>query len=279
MFKYYRSQNVLTLLQCSDEDLRLDDRKIGLFCDILTGDRVVKWSEETGWVNCVYDWYQDDEGETTTSADSVESGSASSETRKNVFRKERLHRKLEFDFIDYISNIKSNTFLDSAQSWDVAKPTKIEEVKSIMFNVQLGPSAGAVLGAFWKTLENSFVDNMESSFLHRRTLIAQQNAFVVSTDDRLDRMLNAPNADGLALINRFQHDLFLAFTDACTPPGSAGPILSALADATVALERLTNRKIAECRRFVESESIKRFLDRQLSSMITIYKSILQTEVR
>lgn len=104
MFKYYRSQNILTalLILSSDKNIHLDSQKVKLYCSILTG-KTVDWSTEINkWVNHV-----DNEILSEMMTEIKVPATPQPKKRKEKLKRERLHLKTEFDFIDHISATKS----------------------------------------------------------------------------------------------------------------------------------------------------------------------------
>jgi len=275
MLKYYRSQNILTLLQLRvDENILWDNRKAELLCDVLTG-QIVNWFEETDWVNCIYNTQQND-GKTIS--ESFESGSNLPNTQEKEFKRERLHGKSEFDFIDHLSNNRSNMFSDSLKNLSTARPTKFEEINSNIFNMQLDSNDGVVLGSFWKSLERTYVDNMEHSMFHRRILISEQESFVISIRKYVTEVLDKSSMEKIELVNCLQSDLFNVPYDALQISDVTKQLSLTVSDVRNVLMQLINTKVEKCRQFIKNENIKTWLDTQMSSMIIIYKCMLQTEV-
>lgn len=284
MLKYYKSQNILTLLQRTEKNVRWDGRKVELLCDVLTG-QTVNWSEESDWVNCIYNAKRSDGKKGGTK--SFETVSSPSNTpQKKEFKRERLHEKSEFDFIDHLSNVKLNTFSSTPnsshsrvrQQSSTSSPTDYEEVKSEVFNVQLGGNAGVVLGAFWKSLESAFVDDMERSMFHRRILVSEQEYFVATMKKHASEALNMSSTEKIELVNCLQSDLFNVPDDALRIPSVTKQLLLTVSDVRYVLMQLVNTKIENCGRLVKNENIRNWLDVQMSLMLIVYKCMLQTEV-
>jgi len=274
MLKFYESQNILTLLHSSKKNSNLHMNEIKLLCNVLTGE-IVDWSEKLEGKHIFNSEYPDN---SSTLTNSFESGASSSKSVKVVFKRERLHGKSEFDFMEHLSSTNSKTFSDTQPNTMEAKPTKVEEVKSKVFNTQLIGNAGTVLGKFWKSMENIFIENMENCFFNRRILILEQEPYATSINMYLNDILYKQNIDKIELINRLQSDLFNVPDDALKNPDVTQQLLLTVSDVKVLLIQLIITKIENCRRFIENESIENWLDKQITSMILVYRCILQTEV-
>lgn len=276
MLKYYRSQNILTLLQLrEDKNIHWDNRKAELLCDVLTG-QTVNWSEETDWIDCIYNTQQNDD---KTITESFESGSSLSNTQEKEFKRERLHGKSEFEFIDHLSSIRSNMFSDSLKNTSTAGLTKFEEIKSKIFNMELVGNVGVVLGTFWKSLESTYVGNMEHSMFHRRILISEQESFVTRIKKYVTEVLDKSSTEKIELVNCLQSDLFNVPYDALQISDVTKQLSLTVSDVRNVLMQLINTKVEKCRQFIKNENIRTWLDTQMHSMIIIYKCMLQTEVR
>lgn len=274
--EYYKSHKIFTFLQSKNKDIDLDEYKIELICNALTGQHV-NWSEESNWVNCIYDSHNDQEHyegpKTSSKFDLVQP----IKVQKSVFKRKRLHGKSEFEYLDYISSSKvnmiSNELVDS-----VTVITKPEEVKSKLFNVQINADIGAVLAQFWTSMENNFVQNMEWCFFHRRILISNQIPYMSSINNYVNEILKQPNIEKIELVKLLQSDLLKIPNDALMSPDLTTQLLSTVEDTRVILTELTNHKIKDCKQFIKNVNIDRSLDNTMNSMILVYKHMLQTEV-
>lgn len=272
--KYYRSQSMFTLLQTTEKNISLDAHKVELLCKVLTG-QTVKWSEELNWIKCIHDMHQEED---KTIDDSFGSDSFQPKVQENEFKRERLHGKSEFDFIDHMSSMKSNLFSNAYLNVNTTKTSKIFEVQSILFNVQLTGNIGIVLGNYWKSLENEFVENMKNCFFHRRILISEGESYVGVLYTHLNEILNRPNIKKIELVKLLQSDLFKIPDVAFTNPDVIRQSLLAVSSAKSVLINLTNKKIETCRQLIENEKNENWLDKQMTSLIMTYKVILQIEV-
>jgi len=275
LHEYYKSHKILTLLQIKNENVNLDNYKIELICDILNGQNV-NWSNESNWVNCIYDMQKDQENYEVAKNSSKLSLQPMTVT-KSVFKRKRLHGKSEFEYLDYISSSKvnmiSNDLLDS--KGEITKP---EEVKSKLFNVQISAEIGAVLVQFWTSIENNFYQNMGWCFFNRRILISNQFPYMSSIDNYIKEILKQQNIEKIELVKELQSDLLKIPNDALMIPDLARQLISTVADTRVILRQLTNQKIKDCKQFIRNENIDTVLDSTMNSIILVYKHLLQTEV-
>jgi len=276
LYEYYKSHKILTFLQSKNKTIDLDEYKIELICNALTG-QYVNWSEESNWVNCIYDMHNDQEQNVAPTNSSKDNSVQPIKVQKSVFLRKRLHGKSEFEYLDYISSSKvnmiSNELVDS-----VTVITKPEEVKSKLFNVQINAEIGAVLAQFWISMENNFVQNMEWCFFHRRILISNQLPYMASINNYINEILKQQNIEKIELVKALQSDLLKIPNDALMSPDLITQLLSTVGDTRVILTELTNHKIRDCKQFIRNENIDRSLDNTMNSMILVYKHMLQTEV-
>lgn len=272
--KYYRLHNIFTLLQTTDRNIYLDVHKVELLCKVLTG-QIVNWSEESNWIKCIYGIHQEEE---KTIDDSLGSDSFQPKVPENEFKRERQHGKSEFDFIDHMSSIKSSMFSNTYLNANMTKASKIFEVQSILFNVQLSGNIGVVLGNFWKSLENDFVENMNNCFFHRRILLSEEENYMGVLYSCLNEILNRPNQKKIELVKLLQSDLFKIPDVALSKPEITRQSLLAVSGMRSVLINLTNKKIETCRQLIENEENTNWLDKQMTSLIMTYKVILQIEV-
>lgn len=256
-------------------DIHTDDRKVELLCDVLTG-KIVDWSKEIDWVDCVCGVHNQDES--TMPVDSFRSGLVASKGQASgeLERRGRLYGNLESDTVDRESIVESYRVLDSSST---GSSEIVENAWLTLYDMRLSDDAGAVLRAFWMSLESRFVEHMEDNLFSRRKLVFEQESFVAEVDEYVDGMLNVTNPGKIELVNRLQSDLSRVPGDALRIPGVIERLWLAVFDTRNALRRLTYAKIEKCRRFMEHGAVKNWLDRQVSSMMTIYDHILQTEVR
>lgn len=256
-------------------DIHTDDRKVELLCDVLTG-KIVDWSKEIDWVDCVCGVHHRDES--IRPVDSFRFGSVAPkwQASSGFKRHRRLHENLESDTVDSESIVESYQVSDSSST---GSPEIVERAWLTLCDMRLSDDAGAVLRAFWTSLESRFVERMEDNLFGRRKLVFEQESFVAKVDEHVDDMLNVTNPGKIELVNCLQFDLSRVPGDALRIPGVVERLWSAVYDARNALRRLTYAKIEKCRRFLEHEAVKNWLDRQVSSMMTVYDHILQTEVR
>lgn len=275
LHEYYKSHKILTLLKIKNKVVDLDNYKIELICDILNGQNV-NWSNESNWVNCIYDMQKDQENYEAPKNSSKLSVQPIKVT-KSVFRRKRLHGKSEFEYLDYISSSKvnmiSNELVDS--KGEITKP---EEVKSKLFNVQITADIGAVLVQFWISIEKNFYDNMGWCFFNRRILISNQMPYMSSINNYIKEMLKQQNIEKIELVKELQSDLLKIPNDALMVPDLTRQLISTVADTRVILTQLTNQKIKDCKQFIRNENINKMLDSTMNSMILVYKHMLQTEV-
>lgn len=274
LHEYYKSHNILTLLQRTNNNLDLDNYKIDLICDVLSG-KIVNWSEESDWVNCIYDLHKD-QGDYEMTTDLSKSSSIQTlKVQKSTFKRKRLHGKSEFDYLDYISASKVNMMSNELAEGNTTKP---EEVKSKHFNLQIGADIGAVLVTFWTAMENNFVHNMESCFFYRRIIFSNQMPYMSSINNYINYVLKQQNTEKIELVKCLQSDLLKIPNDALNIPDVTRKVLSTVKDTRVMLTQLTNRKIDSCKQFIRNENIDRMLDSTMASMLLVYKLMLQTEV-
>lgn len=255
-------------------DIHTDDRKVELLCDVLTG-KIVDWSKEIDWVDCVCGLYHRDES--TMQVDSFRSGSVASKWQASggLKRRGRLYENLESDTVDSESIAESYRVSDSSST---GSPEIVERAWLMLCDMRLNDDAGVVLRAFWTLLESRFVERMEDNLFSWRKLVFEQESFEAEVDEYVNDMLNVTNPGKIELVNRLQSDLSRVPGDALRIPGVVERLWLAVFDARNALRRLTYAKIEKCRRFMEHETVKNWLDRQVSSMMTVYDDILQTEV-
>ncbi|XP_015363135.1 PREDICTED: uncharacterized protein LOC107161292 [Diuraphis noxia] len=275
LHEYYKSHKILTLLKIKNKEIDLDNNKIELICDILNGQNV-NWSNESYWVNCIYDM-QIDKDNYETAKNSSKLSLQPINVTKSMFRRKRLHGKSEFEYLDYISSSKvnmiSNELVDS--KGDITKP---EEVKSKLFNVQITADIGAVLVQFWISIEKNFYQNMGWCFFNRRILISNQMPYMSSMNNYINEILNQQNIEKIELVKELQSDLLKIPSDALMMPDLTRQLISTVMDTRVILTQLTNQKIKDCKQFIKNENIDKMLDSTMNSMILVYKHMLQTEV-
>lgn len=273
MIKYYRSHGVLTYLQSTDKHLNLDNHKIELLCDILSG-QIVDWTEESNWAHCTQPM---DQKHNKTINKLLESKSSHPKSQEIVFKRKRTHGKSEFDFMDHIYSHKSNSFANKLSVKQIENNlTKSESIKSKMFNMQLNSNIGKVLANFWKSMENIFVQNMEKCFHCRRILFSEQESFLFSINNYLNEILNRSSIKKNDVIKSLQYKMSSIPYEVQVFPDNDGRLF--LAAAKDFMIQLTNEKLEKYRQFIENNSIERWIDKQLASMFLIYKCVIQTEV-
>lgn len=276
LHEYYKSHNTLTLLQTKNKNVDLDNYKIELICDVLNGQNV-NWSNESNWVNCIYDIHKDQDNYEEPKNSSKLSLQPIKVT-KSTFKRKRLHGKSEFEYLDYISSSKvnmiTNELLDA--KGDITRP---EEVKSKLFNVQISADIGVVLVQFWISMEKNFIQNMKWCFFNRRILISNQMPYMSSINNYINEILRQQNIEKIELVKALQSDLLKIPNDALMMPDLIRQLMSTVADTRVILTQLTNQKIKDCKQFIRNENIDKRLDNTMNSMILVYKHMLQTEVR
>jgi len=269
MRRYYESQNILTLLQSSDEKMYLDNHKIELFCNALTGE-TVNWSQEIDWVKCIHDM---NEGEDTI-INGASVGSELAETKS--FQREKIHGKSELDHIDHLS-----------RSTILTRPLQTRQNDSIVFKDQskfltmplLNGNDGAMLANFWKSMEKEFIENMERCFFFRRILISEQEPFIAAINKHVNEMLHRPNDDKIKIIRHLQSDLCRIPYSALEIPDVLRQLHVSVSDAKHLLTQLSNKRIETCRLFIRNENVENWLDKQITSLSIVYTFMLQTEVR
>jgi hypothetical protein len=269
VYKYYRSQNILTLLKSTDKNLFLDNLNIELFCNVLTG-QIVNWFETTNWLNCTYDTNQ-------KVYTSLISDLCTSETKEITFDREKLHKKSEFDSMD--SSTSNDKMLPNVlSSLSLNEQISIVEITSKLFNVQLNKNVGTILAAFWMSLENGFVENMERCFFYRRILMYEKVPFIITVDNYFDKMLYKPNSEKIDLVKRLQYNLINIPKDTMTISDPNRYLLRTLLDEKLILIQMINQKIEKCLHFIEDKTITNWLEKQINSIFNIYMCMLQVEV-
>lgn len=275
LHEYYKSHNALTLLQTKNKNVDLDNYKIELICDVLNGQNV-NWSNESNWVDCIYDMHKDQENY-EEAKNSSKLNVQPIKVTKSVFKRKRLHGKSEFEYLDYISSSKVNMITNELidTKGDISRP---EEVKSKLFNVQISADVGTVLVQFWISMEKNFIQNMGWCFFNRRILISNQMPYMSSINNYINEILKQQNIEKIELVKELQSDLLKIPNDALMMPTLIKQLISTVADTRVILTQLTNQKIKDCKQFIRNENIDKSLDNTMNSMILVYKHMLQTEV-
>lgn len=265
VYKYYRSQSLLTLLKYTDMNIFLNYHIIELFCNVLTG-QIVNWSEVTNLIDCTYDVHQ--------SNTSIISNSYISKTTEKTFRKEKLYFKSQFDFLDYLSSM----FPIALYSLSQKAKNVIVEMTSKLFHAQLNKNDGTILAEFWKLLENEFVGNMERCFFYRRILIYEQEPFIIAANNYLNQILYQRNSKKLDVVRRLQYDLINIPNDTMTISNASEKLLSVVSDAKLILTQMISQKIKTCLDFIGDKIITNWLDKQINSIFKTYMCMLQVEV-
>lgn len=287
MHKYYRSQNILTLLQSTSTNIHWDNNKIELFCNVLTG-KTVNWFEESNWVKCIQDMHkskitvQNDsfklESQLKVQNDSFKIESVQPKIKQSVFSRRRLLGKSEFDFIDHITDIECNIFLDALLNSNENDLSKVNNTNSNIFNVHLNGNTGEILGYFWNSQENNFIKNMEDCFFYRRILIFEHRHYIDVINNYIYKILYKNSLDKIKLVKHLQSDLFNIPNDALLNPDVISQSLLTVLDAKAILVQLTNKKIDKCKQLIGNGNIVNWFDRQMTSLIMVYKNMLQSEV-
>lgn len=268
MHRYYNSQNILTLLQILDKNVHLDNRKIELFCNVLTG-KTVNWSQEINWIKCIHDMNEEE----STTVNDVSSESEIFESR--TYQRERLHGKSEIDFVDRSPSSMSFTRQEDKKHTN----SKIFKAQSKSFIMELrSGNNGVILANFWKLLEKEFIESMERCFFFRRILISEQEPFIATIKKSLNEILNRPNENRIKLIKHLQSDLCHIPYSALEIPDVIKQLHVSVSDAKLILTQMTNKKIETCRQLIKNENIETWLEKQMTSMLIVYKFMLQTEV-
>lgn len=270
MFKYYRSQNILTLLKSINKNIFFDKLNTELICNVLTG-KILNWSEITNWLNCTYDTHH-------KMYTSLISDSCKWETRESTYEREKFHKKSEFDSIDNISTSNDNVFPNVLSNLSLSEQTLTAETTSKLFNVQIDKNVGTILATFWMSLENGFVENMERCFFYKRILMYEQAPFIVTVDNYLNEMLYKPNLKKIDLVRRLQYDLINIPKDTLTISDANRYLFSILSDAKLILTQIINQKIEKCLHFIGGKTITNWLEKQINSIFNVYKCMLQVEV-
>lgn len=273
MLKYYGSHGVLTYLKSTDKHLNIDNHKIELFCDVLSG-QIVDWTEESDWAQCIQSTDQKYNSMTHKLLKSELSHPKSQET---AFKRKRTHGKSEFDFMDHIYSHKSDSFVNKFSVVKIENNiSKSESIKSKMFNIQLNSNIGKVLANFWISIENIFIQNMEKCFHCRRILFSEQESFIASMSNYLNEILNTPSIKKYDIIKSLQYKMSSITYEIQAFPDNDGRLF--LAVAKDFMIQLTYEKVEKFKQFLGNNYIERWTDKQLSSLFLIYKCVIQAEV-
>lgn len=281
MYRYYKANDILTLLQKEDENPHFNNRDIDFICDILTG-KTIDWSEETDWLNRVNALYGE---ESLSPGDSFQNNEHDSGLLKihtqgstSSFKRTRLQGKSEFDFVDHISVNNRSVFSSSSAKSIKSRPINKTQVKSTMFINQFEGNTGQLLGKLWQSLENEFIENMENCFFHRRILLCEQEPYMAALKNYLNEMLNKSNKKKIELIKRLQYSLFNKHNNIQVFPDVNRQMLPEVIDTKLILTEWTNKKIENCREFIGVKNVENWLEKHINLMFMIYKRIMQTEV-
>lgn len=263
------------MLKSKDVNVQWDNNKIELFYNVLIG-KSVNWSDETNWINCIYDKYKP---KLKTKNNSNGSDALQSKTQKGGLHRKRLPGKSEFDFIDHITDFNSNIFLNALLDSYKGESYKVNEVKLNIFDIHLHGNVGEMLGHFWNLHEENFIKNMENCFFYKRILAYERDHYINVINNYINKTFNRNSLNKLKLVNHLQSDLFNIPYDALMNAQVIKQSLLTVLDVKTILIQLTNEKIEKCRQLIGQEYISNWLDKQMTSLIIIYKQILQTEVR
>lgn len=262
----------MTYLQSTDNHLNLDNHKIELFCDVLTG-QIVDWTEESNWVQCIQ---STDRKYNAAINELFESESSHPKPQETVFIKKRTHEKSEFDIMAHMYSHKSDSFANKLSVEQIKDNlTKSESIKSKMIDMQLSSNIGKVLAIFWESMEKIFVQNMEKCFHYRRILFSEQESFLLSISNYLNEILNRPSIKKYEIIKRLQYEMSSIPYEVQVFPDNGRLVVSIARQLMV---ELTNEKIKKYRQFLGNNNIESWIDKQLASMFLIYKCVIQTEV-
>lgn len=262
------------MLQSTDINIHLDNNKIELFYNVLTG-QTVNWSAESNWIKCIHDMNKE---KLKIENDSFRFDALQSKTQKSGLTRKRLLGKSEFDFIDHITDFNSKIFLTALLDSYKGESYKINEVKLNIFDIHLYGNAGETLGHFWKLQEENFVKNMENCFFYKRILIYERDHYINVINNYIHKIFNTNSLNKIKLVNHLQSDLFNIPYDALMNAQVIRQSLLTVSDVKTILIKLTNEKIEKCRQLIGQEYITNWIDKQMISLIIIYKQILQTEV-
>jgi len=152
-------------------------------------------------------------------------------------------------------------------------------MQSNLFTLQLlNASDGLLLANFWKAAEKEFVENMERCFFFRRILISELRPFVASIDKPLNETLGGSAEDKTKLVRQLQSDFNGVPYGALQLPDIVKRLHALVSDAKHVLAQMAKDKVETCKLFIKNENVENWIDKQLISMFTVYKFILQTEV-
>lgn len=268
-YKYYTSHNVLTLLQVVEENQHFNSQEIELFCDVLIGENI-NWFD-IDWVTCI-------QNAKSEIIDLLDSNTFDTITQNTTAKRGRLKGKSEFDFIDQLTPIKSDFFINTQLGSNPDVTAIITEVESIMFNVQLSGNIGVIFGNIWKSLENEFVNNMEKCFFHRRILFSELEPYVLTISEYINKILNKKDINKLKLVKQLQFDLYNIPGDVLAIPDITRQSLLAVSNIKVILTQTANTKYNRCKQYIQIINTDNWIEKQCQMMLLVYKGILQTEV-
>ncbi|XP_050527816.1 uncharacterized protein LOC126897912, partial [Daktulosphaira vitifoliae] len=274
--QYYKAQGILTILKASEKNMLINDADLEFFCDVITNE-TVKWNKSLRWINVTQSTMLENSNFDYKSQ--LSNSFIQNKSTHKTFKRGRLRGKSEFDFVEHITTMNAKMFSNILLYSPSSQMTNISQVTTNLFYNQIRREDGITMGRVWMSLENLFVESMESCFFNKRILLSEQVPYIITIKNILNGMLRRQDINKIELVKQLQTNLSkVPLNNDILPLNITKTLLSAVSDVRVLLIQKTNLKIEKCKKFIEKEIIETWLDKQMHSLFAVYMCMLQSEL-